>query len=170
MLSFRDHPTLEILDDKEVKDKIWSSGVFKKPFVLRAKEICRKWNIKTNIKTETKVISNIPPWKKLELEVHFDLTSKIQVYYSDIVINKIFLETIRSYVNDMIEIYTDGSKMFEDVTKVAAAFIIPKEIIVVYLGIIHIYDYVVYLCIIHICDYIEEIVISIIASYQCPFL
>ena len=129
LLSFRDHPTLKILDDKEVKDKIWSSGVFKKPFVLRAKEICRKWNIKFNTKTETKVISNIPPWKKLKLEVHFDLNSKIQVHYSDIVINKIFLETIRSYDNDIIEIYTDGSKMFEDETKVAAAFIIPKEII-----------------------------------------
>ena len=130
LITYQNHPSHYIIKDNKVLNKDWTSGAFKKPFILRAKEICRLWRIMTDEKTKTEIISITPPWEEMNLEVHYDLSPPILQDDSDIVIRQKFIETLNNYGNETIEIYTDGSKVKEEnEDKVAAAFIVPSEII-----------------------------------------
>ena len=130
MLTLKDHPNLELPSDRSIKGKIWTSGVFKIPFVLRAKGICRWWDIPISGKQDVSVTSPFPPWNVPEIEVHLELRSKIQNYESDEIKKRKFFETIERYGEGWVHIYTDGSKkVTEGNSSTAAAFIVPSEIV-----------------------------------------
>ena len=104
LMSVKDHPTKEILTDDGVKHKNWTSGAFKVPFCLKAKGIARWWEIIIK-ENSASVISPIPTWKKIDLEIHLELKSKTEPADSDEVINGKFMETVEAYGNANTDIH-----------------------------------------------------------------
>ena len=116
-----DHPTTKIVDDEDIRDKIWSK-VNKKPFTKRTNETLHYWQLPNDIQVQARPYPSAPPWKETKLTLKEEMIMPITKDTSTEEKLAITLETINQNYSEHLTIYTDGSIMGESA---AAAMWIP---------------------------------------------
>ena len=101
---------VQLEEDPETQDKIWTPGVFKKPLVMKIPDITRSLQLPSDLHIKSTKISSIPPWQPTVIHLKPDLPQEIKKEDSVEKKKAIALETIQSVYNNHIKIYTDGSK------------------------------------------------------------
>ena len=100
----------ELEDDQNIRDKIWTHGVYKKPLAKRIPEIIRDLGIPIDVQIKTVRIPPDPPWHTLSINLRPDLLQEINKEDSTEKKKAIAIETINTLYTDHLHLYTDGSK------------------------------------------------------------
>ena len=105
----------QIFNNDNIRNKIWTKNIFRKPFVLKCEEYIINWNlpITPNIEIKSPVI---PPWLQLEelvnLEMDIKSTKAMGVEHN----KQVSLNMINEKYRNFRKAYTDGSKAQDDST------------------------------------------------------
>ena len=106
------HPTIPIMEDENIRDKIWSK-LNKKPFIKRTSETLHYWQLQNDILVKAIPYPSAPPWKEPKVMLKEELLTPIT---KDTSIEEKFAitqETIYQNYRDHLTMYTDGSIMDE---------------------------------------------------------
>ena len=100
---------IQLEDDPDTTDKVWTPGCFKKPLVRRVEDISRNLRTPLNLPVRTTKVSSDPPWKPPKLTLRPDIPN-INKNDSREQKRATTLDTINTEYSDHIHLYTDGSK------------------------------------------------------------
>ena len=106
----------DMFQDRRVDNKLWTHGVFKKPFTKRAQETLRWWGLKEDEHILDQRIRVIPPWENLPLKIYTELLEPANKSDSKEKLKAITLATIEERYSEHLHIYTDGSKVADSTT------------------------------------------------------
>ena len=105
-----------MLEDQTVNNKIWTHGIFKKPFSKRTPTTMRWWGLKEDENIKDQKLREIPPWKKLPIEINTELIEPVRKGECTEKLKAVTLATIEEKYKDHLQIYTDGSKVADSTT------------------------------------------------------
>ena len=112
----------DMFQDRSIENKLWTHGIFKKPFSKRTPETLRWWRLKEDEHILDQKIRIIPPWRKLPVKISTELIEPANKGDSKEKLKQITLATIENKYKEHLHIYTDGSKVLDSTS---AAIYIP---------------------------------------------
>ena len=105
----------QIFDNDNLRNKVWTRNIFKKPFVLKVEDLIRMWNLPLNPAYEIKS-PIIPPWFPLESYINTEMdiisTKSMGIDHN----KQVSINMINTVYKDFRKIFTDGSKSEDDST------------------------------------------------------
>ncbi|CAL4067567.1 unnamed protein product, partial [Meganyctiphanes norvegica] len=106
------HPMMQdMLEDQAVENKLWTPGVFKKPFTKRTQQWMRWWNVPADLQIEDQPLQTIPPWNRPPLNIQLELTEPVKKGECTERLKAIAQATMEEKYTNHLHIFTDGSKV-----------------------------------------------------------
>ena len=117
------HPVnSQIFNDENTQGKIWTPGVFKKPFALRAEELETSWHIPQLKIPRVNMSPVLPPWFNIKENIHLDLDIHTIKAMGPTHNFQAALDTLNHKYANYKRIYSDGSKA-DDLSTGAACIV-----------------------------------------------
>ena len=101
----------DMLQDPTVENKLWTHGIFKKPFSKHTQETLRWWRLDEEENIKDQRIRTIPPWQHLPMMINTELIEPANKGDNVEKLKALTLATIEERYQDHLHIYTDGSKV-----------------------------------------------------------
>ena len=106
------HPMMQdMLEDQAVENKLWTPGVFKKPFTKRTQQWMRWWNVPADLQIEDQPLQTIPQWNRPPLNIQLELTEPVKKGECTERLKAIAQATMEEKYTNHLHIFTDGSKV-----------------------------------------------------------